>query len=323
MNSVGYRFSVVIPTYSRPESLRACLESMAEQSYPKRQFEVVVVDDGSPNSVEPIISPFRERLNLTLARQENGGPSSARNVGASLARGQFLAFTDDDCMPARNWLHEFESHFNCQSDCMLGGRTVNRLVDDVYAVSSQILVDMLYEFYNAAAESGVARFFTANNLAVPADDFARLGGFNDTFRWAAAEDRELCDRWVHSGRRMIFASEAVVQHAHHLSLPGFCRQHFSYGRGVVAYQRMRAQLGLGSLIGPRGFHAQFLKLCWPLLKQLPPGRSSAVACLLLLSQLSTAAGFACESCAWRRFRKESAAHGRSCDSNPARESVLP
>jgi GT2 family glycosyltransferase len=291
---------------------------MADQAYSKQQFEVIVVDDGSPIPAEPVVAPFRACLNLTLLRKENGGPSSARNAGAFLAKGRFLAFTDDDCAPERNWLDVLGMHFSRHPDCVLGGRTINRLVDNLYAVSSQILADMVFEFHKATVKPEVPCLFAANNLAVSADDFARIGGFNETFRRAAAEDREFCLRWGHSGRRMIYVPEAIVQHAHHLNLSSFCRQHFAYGRGAFAYQKIRLQLGLGKLFGLRGFHAQFLKLSRPLLKQLPPCYSTAVGCLLLLSQLSTAAGFACEACALLRFPRNSTSNTRPRDSNSTR-----
>jgi GT2 family glycosyltransferase len=215
---------------------------MSEQAYPRSDFEVIVVDDGSPETLDLVVLPFQKRLNLILLRQKNGGPGSARNAGASVAKGRFLAFTDDDCAPEPDWLRVLDGSFQREPDSMLGGRTVNGLVDDPYASSSQMLVDMLYQFHDTAGP-GQLRFFTANNLALPSADFASLGGFDPQFRWPAAEDRDLCDRWLHAGRRMAFVPGAVVQHAHPLSLSGFCRQHFTYGRGAVSYARLRRQPG--------------------------------------------------------------------------------
>ncbi len=84
-------FSVIIPTYQRPEQLGTCLSALTELDYPSDRFEIIVVDDGSPVSPEPVVASFRDRLNLTLLTQPNSGPASARNTGAAHAKGEFLA----------------------------------------------------------------------------------------------------------------------------------------------------------------------------------------------------------------------------------------
>ena len=109
MSASTCRFSVVIPTYNRPHHVRRCLNALTRLNYPVAQFEVIVVDDGSPNPLDTCIEPFQERLDIKLLRQENRGPGSARNTGAAVARGTFLAFTDDDCRPAASWLKTLEA----------------------------------------------------------------------------------------------------------------------------------------------------------------------------------------------------------------------
>jgi len=103
---MGFRpdFSVIVPTYNRPRELADCVASLARQEYPRDQFEVIVVDDGSAVSPAAVIAPFRNCLNVEVHRVTNGGPGAARNRGAHLARGRILAFTDDDCRPSPNWL---------------------------------------------------------------------------------------------------------------------------------------------------------------------------------------------------------------------------
>ncbi|MGL5923098.1 glycosyltransferase family A protein, partial [Chroococcidiopsis sp.] len=104
-------FSIIIPTYNRPERLLSCLKSIAQLNYPPDRFEVIVVDDGSEMPIEPVIASFRKQLNLTAIAQQNAGPANARNTGATRARGKFLVFTDDDCMPAPEWLKTLEVRF--------------------------------------------------------------------------------------------------------------------------------------------------------------------------------------------------------------------
>ncbi|MBB4659085.1 glycosyltransferase family 2 protein [Parvularcula dongshanensis] len=87
--------SIVNPTYARPDKLAACLRSLCRLN-DEVTFEVVVVDDGSPEPVAPIVKRFKPQLDIRCIRQANAGPARARNLGASEARGLWLAFTDDD-----------------------------------------------------------------------------------------------------------------------------------------------------------------------------------------------------------------------------------
>jgi glycosyltransferase involved in cell wall biosynthesis len=99
MEKPALRISVIIPTLGRPRALRACLEALCESDYERGRFEVIIVDDGSPAPLERAVNPFAEQLHIKMLRQGNAGPASARNAAAAMARGELLAFTDDDCLP--------------------------------------------------------------------------------------------------------------------------------------------------------------------------------------------------------------------------------
>ena len=197
------------------------------------------MDDGSPTPLEAVVAPFSDQLAITLTRQPNAGPASARNTGAARAHGQFLAFTDDDCLPAPEWLSALAAHFATAPECALGGQTCNALPANPYSTASQLLISYLYSYYNG--RSSQARFFASNNLAFPTDGLRAIGGFDATYTRTAGEDRELCDRWLADGRRMIYAPDAVVYHAHALTFRTFWRQHFNYGRGAFRFHQARAR----------------------------------------------------------------------------------
>ena len=82
----------------------------AQEKY-RGKVEVIVVDDGSRLPVHTFISPFFDKMNLTIITQKNSGPSRARNAGAKRAKGDILAFTDDDCMPSPDWLKSLSLRF--------------------------------------------------------------------------------------------------------------------------------------------------------------------------------------------------------------------
>ncbi|MEC4894176.1 MAG: glycosyltransferase [Oscillatoria sp. PMC 1051.18] len=280
-------FSIVIPTYNRPERLNNCLESMTKLKYPRDRFEIIIVDDGSQMSLEPVVSPFCSYLEITLLKQANAGPASARNTGAKQAKGEYLAFTDDDCMPAPDWLNKLASRFVAQPDYLIGGRTINALSTNLYSAASQQLIDYLYGYYNHSSEK--AQFFASNNIAVPTEIFHKIGGFDTCFPLAAAEDREFCDRWLQSGYRMIYAAEVCIYHAHYLTLPSFWRQHFFYGRGAFCFHQVCAKRAAKPIkVEPLSFYLNLLT--YPFNQtSLRPG--FIISWLLFLSQLAATFGF--------------------------------
>jgi len=207
-------FSIIVPTYNRPRQFFLCLEALSRINYPNPRFEVIVVDDGSRPAVQTHISPFFDKMNLTVITQENAGPSMARNVGAKSAKGDFLAFTDDDCMPASDWLQTLSLRFKVSPGCAIVGRSVNALEDNMYDTASQMLIEYLYAYYNH--DPNQARFIISNNLSLPTKQFHDAGGFDTSFSRAGGEDREFCERWRHFGYRVIYAPEVLVNHSHGL-----------------------------------------------------------------------------------------------------------
>jgi GT2 family glycosyltransferase len=286
-------FSLIIPTHNRPERLAACLRSLAELEYSRDHVEVITVDDGGTTLLDAVIAPFRQQLNVTLVRQVHAGPAVARNTGATYARGRFLAFTDDDCAPAPNWLHALASRFTRTPDHAITGQTLNALPDNLYATASQLLVSYLYAYFNADPDQ--ARFWTSNNLALPADRFQAIGGFDPTFPVAGGEDREFCDRWLYHGYRVIYAPEVVVHHAHALTPRTFWQQHFRYGRGAFRFHQMRAQRSQGRIRRePLPFYLQLVR--YPFSHE-PSWRAVRCAALLVMAQVANAGGFFWEH--WR------------------------
>lgn len=275
-------FSIVIPTYRRPERLAACLRALAELDYPRDRFEVIVVDDGS--GAPP--TPQTASLDVTVLTQPHAGPAAARNMGAARARGEYLAFTDDDCMPETGWLRALAVEAAAGADHVLGGRTVNALADNPYSSATQLLLDFIYEWH---AARGGAGFFASNNLAVPAALFQARGGFDVGFPLAAGEDRELCERLRRGGGRLVYVPDAVVRHGHPLTLARYWRQHANYGRGALRVHRLRASAGAERGAGtPLSFYARLV--AFPLSRARGTRRLTLTA-LFALSQVATATGY--------------------------------
>ena len=269
-------------------ALKRCLESLSRQDYPTDAFEIVVIDDGSP---QPVTLPeLGSGASLTLHRQAQGGPPRRATMGWSMRA-------------ASMWRSSTTTARHRQTGCV----SWSALCSSIRAPASEALSSTTWpatrfprparrwsrssaSYYNANPED--ARFFTSNNLAFPRAALMEAGGFDAQYQRAAAEDRELCDRWRRQGRRLVTAPDALVRHSHNLTLPGFWRQHFSYGTGAWHYWQHRAN-GQSSRVKvePLGFYGSLLT--WPVRTRGVAGLP--VGALLALAQVANAAGFFSEA----------------------------
>jgi len=277
-------FSIVIPSYDRPERLKRLLSAIAGQRFPRERFEVIVVDDGSPVPLDALVAEFRGQLRVSLLRQANAGPAAARNRGAGAAGGAALAFTDDDCEPDAGWLAGMAQALQRSPGAVCGGKTVNGVSGNLAAEATQLLADYLYAHYNPAVIDGA--FYATNNMAVPAAGFRELGGFDGSLRFG--EDREFCYRWAASGRPFVSAPEAVVRHMHPLTPVRFLRLHFLYGSGTGRFRLACRRKGLR--VPGYSPVSWYLGLLTAGLRREPNWRGLALCLLLAASQAATVAG---------------------------------
>lgn len=256
-------------------------------------LEVVVVNDGGAPPPRALVERLRGRIDLVVVEQPRSGPAAARNTGVARARGSFVAFLDDDCVPAPGWLAALAARLTADPDAAVGGRTVNALPDNPFSSASQLLVDHLYAHHNG--DGAEPRFLASNNVAFPRRGLLDVGGFDAAFPRPAGEDRELCDRWRRCGLRMAFVPDAIVHHAHVLGPATFWRQHFAYGRGACAFRRVRArQDGVVIPFEPKHFYADLVRAPF---RRGAGARAIGLATLLVVAQLANAAGYA-----WERTR---------------------
>jgi len=290
--------SAIVPTHGRPASLARCLRALGDQTLAPGRFEVIVVDDGSEPPVPespPEGSDPASGMALRVVRQGRMGPAAARNRGAAEARGQFLAFTDDDCEPSPDWLAGLLTAMSARPDALIGGGIRNALAQERYPAATQAIMDFVY------AEQARGRrppLYSSSNMAMSATAFASLGGFSADFPDAAGEDYDLCWRWHETGRPTQYLPDIFVVHRHPVTARDFLRQHFTYGRGLrrMRYRR-RLRTGHGT-----GLDLPFLVrlVASPLATRnggahaTRPGASLSTAMLIAISQAATATGAAVE-----------------------------
>jgi GT2 family glycosyltransferase len=274
--------SVLVPAYGRTQALEACLAALAAQAPLPGGLEVIVSIDGP----EPNADQVRERapaaLDLRVIQAPRTGPAGARNRGALAARRELLAFTDDDCEPEAGWAAALASALERDPDALVGGPLVNAYPRDSSAAASHAVVEALYECVTD-------NFLASANLALRRDRFEALGGFDETFPTAAAEDRDLCVRAVEQGLRVIHVDEARVMH-HRPSGPlQLWRHHAEYGRGARRLARRRESQGQPPVRAGRGFPRALLRSTFQATRR---ARSPAVVPLVAVTQVAAAWGYA-------------------------------
>jgi glycosyltransferase involved in cell wall biosynthesis len=190
-------FSVVIPTYNRPDRLISGLTALTRQTFP--DFEAVIVDQSDP----PVQIParFMKQLRIHYIHSTERGPALARNKGWRAATGDIVAFTDDDCVPDPNWLENAAQYFRERPIAGLEG-----------LVRSDKIGDPRYRTVCNLGFEGIG-YMTAN-MFYRRDVLAKVNGFDERFRFAFREDTDLAWRVLRHGD-IPFAGDASVFHPPH------------------------------------------------------------------------------------------------------------
>lgn len=192
-------FSAIVPTYHRNDLLAKCLERLApgRQTLPIEQYEVIVTDDGLNTDASELIQSQYAWAKWVAGSHR--GPAANRNNGSKYARGKWLVFIDDDCLPDPQWLEAYEQAIIAEPFCLVfEGRTY---VDRPRKTLAEI---------SPINESGGALW--SCNFAIERQLFESLNGFDERFPYAAMEDVDLKQRLTKTGHKSSFIKPASVCH---------------------------------------------------------------------------------------------------------------
>ena len=202
MNSIDDTFpkvSVVVSTWNRAPLLPRLVDALCKQSLPANEFEFIVVDNAS-NDETPIIlenlasrTPFMMRV---MSMQVNKGPGRARSLGAKAARAPIIAFTDDDCVPAPNWLTSGLQM--ASTGRIVVGRTEPNPSQPHGPFSRTLRVN-------------TTQFMQTCNVFYAREQFLQCGGFDPAFQ-RGGEDTDLGLRLQKQGAEAVFCHDALVRH---------------------------------------------------------------------------------------------------------------
>lgn len=178
------RVSVVIATYNRKDLLLGCLAAVTRLDYP--DFEILVADDGSSDgSGEAVRQRFPDVRYLPHAT--NTGEPAARNRGVLAATGDLIAFTDDDCVPPRDWLQRHARHYDNPRIAAAGGPQICR-TPNFYESFDVAQWTIRFDALETVDRICDYEHLLTGNMSVRREVFARVGLFDEQFRCGCDSD---------------------------------------------------------------------------------------------------------------------------------------
>lgn len=198
--------STIIPVLNDPQRLQLCLEALENQTYPKHLYEVLVIDNGSDESIEPVVRQFKQAKMLVETAR---GSYTARNQGILQAQGAVLAFTDADCIPHSDWLEKGTAHLLGVPNCGLVGGHIQFYFKNPNRPNAAELYDQFFflqqEYYLEHQQfAATANVFTYKQV------FEQVGLFNSTLK--SGGDREWGKRVFAAGYTQSYAADASICH---------------------------------------------------------------------------------------------------------------
>ncbi|MBP3228576.1 MAG: glycosyltransferase [Bacteroidaceae bacterium] len=215
------KYSFIVPIYNRPDEVAELLESLSTQEV--KDFEVVVVEDGSDVPCREVCDRYAARLDVKYFEKPNGGPGPARNFGAERARGEWLIILDSDVVVPPGYLAAVERELADTPADAFGGP--DRAHPSFTPVQKAINYAMTSFFTTGGIRGGkkkLDKFYPRSfNMGVRADVYRRLGGFSPM---RFGEDIDFSTRIFKAGLRCRLFPEAWVWHKRRTDLRKFFKQ---------------------------------------------------------------------------------------------------
>ena len=221
------RISVVVCTYNGARTIRDCLDALELLDYP--DYEVIIVDDGSTDATAAIAREY----DCLLIQTENRGLASARNTGLKAARGEIVAYIDDDAYPDPHWLTYLASTFLNTPHAAVGGPNLPPSKDGSIA---ECVAHAPGGPVHVLLTDSEAEHIPGCNMAFRKRCLEEIGGFDPQFR-AAGDDVDVCWRLQERGCTLGFSPAAIVWHHRRNSVRTYWKQQTGYGRAEAMLER--------------------------------------------------------------------------------------
>ncbi len=224
IDEMGCLVTVVIPSYHSEETIGKVLKALSSQKG-EITFEVIVVNSSKDLTPVIIAEKFPWVKCIQLPKKTLAG--GARNVGAGIAGGKFVAFLDSDCLVENNWMESMLEHYRAEY-CAVGGPIDNANAGRLISLAGHILE--FSEFFPAKRISAVAHV-PSGNIMLLKSTFRKSGGYEEGFEYAQ-EDRFFSWKLIRrTHQKFLFHPGIKVKHIHRTKFRDYVRQQWHIGRG--------------------------------------------------------------------------------------------
>lgn len=220
------KYSIIVPVYNRPDEVDELLESLCKQSF--KDFEVIIVEDGSSVACKEVCDKYMERLDLKYFLKQNSGPGQSRNYGAERSKGEYLIVLDSDVVLPEDYLQAVEDELLRQSADAFGGP--DRAHDSFSDTQKAISYSMTSFFTTGGIRGGkkkLDKFYPRSfNMGIRRDVYMQLGGFS---KMRFGEDIDFSIRIFDAGYKCRLFRDAWVWHKRRTDMRKFFRQVYNSG----------------------------------------------------------------------------------------------
>lgn len=240
------KYSVIIPVYNRPDEVDELLESLTLQTC--KDFEVVVVEDGSSIPCQEVVEKYSDRLDIHYYNKPNSGPGQTRNYGAERSHGEYLIILDSDCILPPGYFEAVEKELQSSPVDAFGGP------DRAHASFTDIQKAINYSMTSFFTTGGIRggkkkmdKFYPRSfNMGVRRSVYQTLGGFS---KMRFGEDIDFSIRIFKAGYRCRLFPSAWVYHKRRTDLKKFFKQvHNSGIARINLYKKYPESLKLVHLL---------------------------------------------------------------------------
>ena len=220
------KYSIVIPVFNRPEEIRELLESVERQTF--KNFEVIIVEDGSEDKCDTIVSEYAARIDIRYFYKENTGPGDSRNFGMRKALGRYFVFFDSDCVIPADYLEKVKNFLTKTPLDAFGGpdradasfSNIQRAIN--YAMTSTLTTGGVRGKENTLDHYQPRSF----NMGIRRAVYESVGGFSDIH---PGEDPDLSYRIMEKGFKVGLIKNAFVYHKRRVDFRKFIKQVYKFG----------------------------------------------------------------------------------------------
>ena len=240
------KYSIIVPVFNRPDEVDELLESLTRQTC--RDFEVVIVEDGSEVRCEEVVRRYADQLDIHYFEKPNSGPGQSRNYGAERSQGEFLIVLDSDVVLPEGYLAEVDKELEANPCDAFGGP--DRAHESFTPVQKAINYSMTSFFTTGGIRGGkkkLDKFYPRSfNMGIRRTLYQQLGGFSNM---RFGEDIDFSIRIFKSGSRCRLFPEAWVWHKRRTDFRKFFRQvHNSGIARINLYKKYPESLKLVHLL---------------------------------------------------------------------------